>query len=65
MADDTTPMKEDWPFEQLQEEADDIRKRLNLLRTSLGRFFVQKQELIDLMVVAAVAQEPLLSLIHI
>lgn len=60
MADDTTPMKEDWPFEQLQEEADDIRKRLNLLRTSLGRFFVQKQELIDLMVVAAVAQEPLL-----
>lgn len=60
MADETTPMKEDWPFEQLQEEADDIRKRLNLLRTSLGRFFVQKQELIDLMVVAAVAQEPLL-----
>lgn len=60
MADETTPMKEDWPFEQLKEEADDIRKRLNLLRTSLGRFFVQKQELIDLMVVAAVAQEPLL-----
>src|SRR5207248_11697032 len=29
-------------------------------RTSLGRFFVHKQELIDLMLVAAVAQEPLL-----
>ena len=53
-------MKEDWAFEQLQEEADDIRKRLNLLRTSLSRFFVQKQDLIDLMIVAAVAQEPLL-----
>ena len=54
------PHTEDWSFEQLQEEADDIRKRLNLMRTSLGRFFVEKQSLIDLMVVAAVAQEPLL-----
>ena len=41
-------------------EAEDARKRLNRFRTSLGRFFVNKQELIDLMVVAAVAQEPLL-----
>lgn len=55
-----TAHTEDWSFEQLQEEADDIRKRLNLMRTSLGRFFVEKQSLIDLMVVAAVAQEPLL-----
>ena len=52
--------KEDWTFEELRSEADDIRKRLMLFRTSLGRFFVQKQELIDLMLVAAVAQEPLL-----
>src|SRR3954453_6999568 len=48
------------PFSRLQEEAEALRTRLNRLRTSLGRFFVQKQELIDLMVVAAVAQEPLL-----
>src|SRR5580693_5085903 len=54
------PNREDWSFEELQEEAEDLRKRLNLFRTSLGRFFVNKQELIDLMVVAAVAQEPLL-----
>lgn len=47
-------------FDQLQEQAEDIRKRLNRFRTSLGRFFVDKQHLIDLMVVAAVAQEPLL-----
>src|SRR5437763_6440930 len=53
-------VKEDWAFEELQEEADALRKRLNAFRTSLGRFFVEKQELIDLMVVAAVAQEPLL-----
>src|SRR6185436_12408014 len=52
--------REDWTFEELQQEADDIRTRLNLFRTSLSRFFINKQELIDLMVVAAVAQEPLL-----
>jgi MoxR-like ATPase len=51
---------EDWTFAELQAEADALRNRLNRLRTSLGRFFVAKQELIDLMVVAAVAQEPLL-----
>lgn len=50
----------DWAFEDLRDEAEDLRKRLNLFRTSLGRFFVDKQPLIDLMVVAAVAQEPLL-----
>src|SRR6266567_1652206 len=53
------------PLEQLtlpdlQEQADDLRKRINHFRKSLGRFFVQKQEIIDLMVVAAIAQEPLL-----
>src|ERR1700676_5118517 len=58
----TTPKapREDWTFEELQEEVEDLRKRLNTFRTSLGRFFINKQELIDLMVVAAVAQEPLL-----
>jgi MoxR-like ATPase len=52
--------REDWGFEELQGEADALRTRLNQFRTSLGRFFVQKQDLIDLMLVAAVAQEPLL-----
>src|SRR5437764_10085414 len=55
-----TTGKEEWAFEDLQDEADDLRKRINRFRTSLGRFFVQKQDLIDLMVVAAVSQEPLL-----
>src|SRR5436305_8262580 len=53
-------LREEWTFEELQDEAEDLRKRLNRFRTSLGRFFVGKQDLIDLMVVAAVAQEPLL-----
>ena len=47
-------------FPELRKEAEDVRQRINRFRTSLGRFFVNKQELIDLMVVAAVAQEPLL-----
>jgi MoxR-like ATPase len=52
--------REEWAFEELQAEAEEIRARLNRFRTSLGRFLVKKQDLIDLMLVAAVAQEPLL-----
>src|SRR5947209_1481481 len=51
---------EEWSLQQLQAEAEELRKRLNHFRTSLGRFFVEKQELIDLMLIAAIAQEPLL-----
>jgi MoxR-like ATPase len=47
-------------LQQLQSEAEELRKRINRFRLSLGRFFVQKQPLVDLMCVAAVAQEPLL-----
>src|SRR3954469_4299658 len=47
-------------LQELQGEAEELRRRINRFRTSLGRFLVAKQELIDLMVVAAVAQEPLL-----
>jgi MoxR-like ATPase len=47
-------------FEDLQRDADGMRSRINHFRTSLGRFFVAKQEIIDLMTVCAVAQEPLL-----
>ncbi len=54
------PPAEDATLADLQAEADDLRKRINRFRTALGRFFVHKQELIDLMCVAAVAQEPLL-----
>src|ERR1041384_427230 len=55
-----TPQVDDWPFAELQADAENLRRRLNRFRTSLGRFFINKQDLIDLMVVAAVAQEPLL-----
>src|SRR5580658_2861183 len=56
----TTTTTDDWTLPDLRAEADALRKRLHLFRTSLGRFFVAKQELIDLMVVAAIAGEPLL-----
>lgn len=56
----STAADEFWTFESLQHEAEDVRARLNRFRQSLGRFFVEKQSLIDLMVVSAVAQEPLL-----
>jgi MoxR-like ATPase len=47
-------------LEKLQAEAQGLRERLNRFRLALGRHFVDKQPLIDLMTVAAVAQEPLL-----
>ena len=54
------PSAEDASLADLQAEADELRKRITRFRQSLGRFFVNKQEIIDLMCVAAVAQEPLL-----
>jgi len=48
------------PFEALAAEAAALRERINTFRRALGRFFVGKQRLIDLMTVCAVAQEPLL-----
>ena len=47
-------------YEALAEEASALRERINRFRLALGRHFVGKQPLIDLMTVAAVAQEPLL-----
>jgi len=47
-------------FDALSREAHALRERLNRFRTALGRHFVGKQTLVDLMTVAAVAQEPLL-----
>jgi len=47
-------------LEQLQAEAQGLREKLNRFRLGLGRHFVDKQPLIDLMTVAGAAQEPLL-----
>ncbi len=50
----------DLSLDKLQAESQALRDRLNRVRRALGRHFVDKQGLIDLMLVAAVAQEPLL-----
>src|SRR6266576_3101002 len=55
-----TAVPDDLTLADLQDQADELRTRITRFRTSLGRFFVAKQEIIDLMTVAAVAQEPLL-----
>ena len=53
-------LTEDWTLEDLRDEAEDLRQRINTFRESLAHYFVQKQQLIDLMVIAAIAQEPVL-----
>ena len=55
-----SPNPDDLSLADLQAEAETLRTKINRFRESLGRFFVNKQEIIDLMVVAAIAQEPLL-----
>lgn len=57
---DTLEKLTELPLEKLQAEAQSLRERLNRFRLALGRHFIDKQPLIDLMLVAAVAQEPLL-----
>jgi MoxR-like ATPase len=47
-------------FDALAAEASDLRARINQFRVALGRYFVDKQRIIDLMTISAVAQEPLL-----
>jgi MoxR-like ATPase len=47
-------------FDELREQIEGVRKNVNSLRQRLARYFVQKQELVDLMCICTVAQEPLL-----
>jgi MoxR-like ATPase len=54
------PVPEDLTLADLQDEAEALRTRIRRFADSLKRFFVKKDEIIDLMTVAAVAQEPLL-----
>lgn len=51
---------EDLDLEALAAEAPAIRERLNRFRAALSRFFVNRQRVVDVMTVAAIAQEPLL-----
>ncbi|WP_052553544.1 AAA family ATPase [Enhygromyxa salina] len=47
-------------YETLAAEAHELRERLNRFRVALAHYFVERQEIVDLMTVCAIAQEPLL-----
>ena len=49
-----------YKFEDLQGEIEAVRGRINGMRKALGGYFIKKQEIVDLMAVATLAQEPLL-----
>lgn len=53
-------MEPTFTFDDVRPQVDELRQRLNRLRTGLAELFVGKEEVIDLMVIAALAQEPLL-----
>lgn len=50
----------DLSFDDLASQAGSLREKINNFRRGLSSHFVGKQKLVDLMVVCAVAQEPLL-----
>jgi MoxR-like ATPase len=49
-----------WSLDELEREIDDVRQRLHAHQRELKRYFVGRDLEIDLMLVAAAAQEPLL-----
>ena len=49
-----------YTFEEVRPKIDELRDRINRLRRRLAGYFVGKEEVVDLMVVGALAQEPVL-----
>lgn len=47
-------------FEAVREQIEPLRKRINNMRNTLNSYFIDKQEMIDLMIVCTFAQEPIL-----
>ena len=47
-------------YETLAGQAHELRERINRFRVALNHYFVSRQEIIDLMTICAIAQEPLL-----
>src|SRR6185436_14341559 len=57
---DPTDKLDTLTLEDLSRESQVLRDRINRFRVALGRYFIDKQPIVDLMTVCAVAQEPLL-----
>ena len=49
-----------YTLEEVRGEVESLRRRINQLRRRIGEYFVDKQEIVDLMVLSTLAQEPLL-----
>ena len=49
-----------YTLEEVRGEVESLRRRINRLRRRIGEYFVDKQEIVDLMVLSTLAQEPLL-----
>jgi MoxR-like ATPase len=60
MSDTTPEPQKTYSFEELRGEIEPIRARINNMRQALKGYFVDKGEIIDLMAVATLAQEPML-----
>lgn len=57
---ETLSTETNYTFEEIRPEVETLRQRINNLRRNLAQYFVEKEEMIDLMVVCTLAQEPLL-----
>lgn len=54
------PYEKQYKFDDVKQEINTIRDRITAVRTELNHYFVNKREIIDLMSVCTVAQEPML-----
>ncbi len=50
----------EWKQEELKGQVEQVRDRINRARVALAGWFVEKQDIVDLMAISTVAQEPLL-----
>lgn len=55
MSEETT-----YTFDELKGQIEEIRNRINTMRKTLASYFVSKEEIVDLMAISTLAQEPLL-----
>ncbi|MCB9642604.1 MAG: AAA family ATPase [Myxococcales bacterium] len=53
-------LRHTYTFEEVKSEVETLRKRINQVRHHLAQYFVNKDDLVDLMVICTLAQEPLL-----
>src|SRR3954469_18163605 len=53
-------MNTEWKQEELKSQVEPLREKINRAKATLASYFVEKNEIVDLMAVCTLAQEPLL-----